>query len=400
MMMIRMKTGVRETVVLAGLAVAAFGTTYLITRATRPPAASSGAVNAGASSSTPAAVSSASLPAAAPQKEPGEAPAGMVWIPGGEFLMGTDDPEAHPTERPAHRVRVSGFWIDCTELTNAEFRRFVEATKYVTTAERPVDWEELKTQVPPGIPKPPDDKLVPGSLVFCPHNRPVPLDDINNWWKWVPGANWRHPDGAGSSINGKDAYPVVHISWDDAVAYTRWAGKRLPTEAEWEFASRGGLNGKKYAWGDEFQPGGKYQANTWQGHFPETNIDEDGFPRLSPVKSFPPNGYGLHDMIGNVWEWCSDWYRSDTYRLDATRSPVVDPTGPEESYDPEEPFQPKRITRGGSFLCSANYCTNYRPSARRATATDSGMSHLGFRCVLTPGMRARKQNPVIDTHVP
>ncbi len=396
----RMKTGVREPVVLVGLAVAAFGLTYLVTRAIQPQAASSGAAGAVPVTSTPAPASSPSLPSAAPEKEPGETPAGMVWIPGGDFLMGTDDLQANPVERPAHRVRVGGFWIDRTELTNAQFRRFVEATQYVTTAERPVDWEQLKTHVPPGTPKPPDEKLVPGSLVFSPPDHPVPLDDINNWWKWVSGASWRHPDGAGSSIDGKDDYPVVHVSWDDAIAYARWAGKRLPTEAEWEFASRGGLDGKKYAWGDEFQPGGKYQANTWQGHFPETNTDEDGFPRLSPVKSFPPNGYGLHDMIGNVWEWCSDWYRPDTYRLDAARSPVIDPTGPEKSYDPEEPFQPKRVTRGGSFLCSANFCTNYRPSARRGTATDSGMSHLGFRCVLTPEMLARKQTLGSDTHVP
>jgi formylglycine-generating enzyme required for sulfatase activity len=313
----------------------------------------------------------------------------MVWIPGGEFLMGTADPQANPAERPAHQVRVDGFWIDQTEVTNAQFRRFVEATGYATTAERLVDWEQLRMQLPPGTPKPPDDRLVPGSLVFTPPDRPVLLNDITNWWKWVPGASWQHPDGPGSSITGKDDYPVVHVSWDDGTAYAKWAGKRLPTEAEWDFASRGGLEGKKYSWGDEFQPGGKYQANTWQGHFPETNADEDGFPRLAPVKSFPPNGYGLHDMIGNVWEWCSDWYRPDTYRLDAGSSPVVNPTGPEKSYDPDEPYQPKRVTRGGSFLCSANFCTNYRPSARRGTATDSGMSHLGFRCVLSPEMHNR-----------
>ena len=301
--------------------------------------------------------------------------------------MGTDDAQADPAERPAHLVRVNGFWIDQTEVTNAEFRRFVGATGYVTTAERPVDWNQLKTQVPPGTPRPPDEQLTPGSLVFSPPDRPVPLDDITNWWRWVPGANWKHPEGPGSSIDGKDDHPVVQVSWDDAVAYARWAGKRLPTEAEWEFASRGGLAGKKYAWGDELQPAGKNLANTWQGHFPETNTDEDGFPRTSPVKSFPANGFGLYDMIGNVWEWCSDWYRPDTYRLDASSTVVQDPTGPEKSYDPAEPYQPKRVTRGGSFLCSANFCTNYRPSARRGTATDSGMSHLGFRCVLTPEMR-------------
>jgi formylglycine-generating enzyme len=377
----------REYGALILLAGVAFAVTYLITRATWSNSASH-APAADAVSSVPTALASSSSPkTTAAEKELGEAPPGMVWIPGGKFIMGTDDPEANPAERPAHRVRVSGFWIDQTEVTNAEFRRFIDATSYVTTAERPVDWEQLKTQVPPGTPKPPDDQLVPGSLVFTPPDRPVPLDDITNWWKWVPDASWRHPEGPGSSIAGKDNYPVAHISWDDAVAYAKWAGKRLPTEAEWEFASRGGLEGKKYAWGDEFRPGGKTLANTWQGHFPETSTDEDGFPRTSPVKSFPPNGFGLYDMIGNVWEWCSDWYRPDTYRLDAGSSPVVNPMGPEKSYDPDEPYQPKRVTRGGSFLCSANYCTNYRPSARRGTATDSGSSNLGFRCVLTPEMR-------------
>lgn len=366
------------------LAAVAFGVTYLVTRSTRGEKQSSEAV-----ATSPTAPVSSSPSAQVIAKDPGEAPAGMVWIPGGEFLMGTDDSQANPVERPAHRVRVEGFWIDQTEVTNSQFQRFVEATGYKTTAERPVDWEQLKTQVSPGTAKPPDEQLAPGSLVFTPPDCPVPLDDITNWWKWVPGASWRHPDGPGSSIAGKDDFPVVHVSWDDAVAYARWASKRLPTEAEWEFACRGGLEGKAYAWGDEFQPAGKYQANTWQGHFPDINSDEDGFPRLSPVKSFPPNSYGVHDMIGNVWEWCSDWYRPDTYRLDASSSRVVNPTGPEKSYDPDEPYQPKRVTRGGSFLCSSNYCTNYRPSARRGTAIDSGMSHLGFRCVLTPDMRSR-----------
>jgi formylglycine-generating enzyme required for sulfatase activity len=375
---------------LALLAVVAFSATYLLTRATRRVAFSSEpAARAATVFSTPPAASTklAERPDAI---EPGEAPPGMAWIPGGEFLMGSDDAQADPAERPAHRVRVHGFWIDQTEVTNAEFRAFVNATGYITTAERPVDWNQLKTQVPPGTPKPPDEQLTPGSLVFTPPDRPVPLDDITNWWRWMPGASWKHPEGPGSSIAGKYNHPVVHVSWDDAQAYARWAGKRLPTEAEWEFASRGGLAGKKYAWGDELQPAGKTLANTWQGHFPETNTDEDGFPRTSPVKSFPANGFGLYDMMGNVWEWCSDWYRPDTYRLDSNPLPVQNPTGPEKSYDPAEPYQPKRVTRGGSFLCSANFCTNYRPSARRGTATDSGMSHLGFRCVLTPEMREER----------
>jgi formylglycine-generating enzyme required for sulfatase activity len=307
----------------------------------------------------------------------------MLWLAGGEFAMGTDDPDADSAEHPAHEVHLDGFWIDRTEVTNAEFRRFVEATGYLTTAERPVDWEQLKTQVPPGTPRPTDDQLVPGSLVFSQPGYPVQLDNIANWWKWIPGTSWRHPDGPGTSIAKRDYYPVVHVSWEDAIAYARWAGKRLPTEAEWEFASRGRHQRTRYAWGDEFKPGGVFLANTWQGHFPETSTNDDGFPLLAPVKSFPPNDYGLYDMIGNVWEWCSDWYRPDTYRLDSRLTTVVNPTGPDKSYDPDEPYQPKRVIRGGSFLCSPNYCTNYRPSARRGAATDSGMSHLGFRCVLS-----------------
>jgi formylglycine-generating enzyme required for sulfatase activity len=379
-----------EYLTLVLLAAGAFAATYFVTRAARHETARPSEPEARRVEPPVQKPAVPTAPPVGPMKEPGATPPGMAWIPGGEFTMGTDDPQANPAEKPAHRVRVDGFWIDATEVTNAEFRRFVEATHYVTTAERPVDWEVLKTQVPPGTPKPPDDQLVSGSLVFTPPDRPVPLDDISQWWKWVPGANWRHPEGPGSSIEGKDDHPVVHVSWDDAAAYAKWAGKRLPTEAEWELAARGGLESKTFAWGNEFKPGGKSLANTWQGHFPESNTDADGFLRTSPVKSFPPNGFGLYDMIGNVWEWCADWYRPDAYAL-ASHSgpgPAVNPTGPEQSYDPDEPFQPKRVTRGGSFLCSENYCSNYRPSARRGTATDSGMSHLGFRCVLTPLMRA------------
>ncbi len=326
-------------------------------------------------------------PAPEPAPPPEAAPEGMIWIPGGEFLMGTNDAKAHPAEKPAHRVAVDGFWIDETEVTNAQFRRFVEATGYVTVAERPIDWEAMKTQVPPGTPKPPDDQLVPGSLVFHPtagYLSVEELADLSKWWRWTPGANWRHPEGPESSIEGKDDYPVVHVAHEDALAFAAWAGKRLPTEAEWEKAARGGLEGKTYGWGDTFQPEGKRMANTWQGQFPMVTEDEDGFPLIAPVKSFPPNGLGLHDMIGNVWEWCSDWYRPDAYRLDADSGLVVNPKGPSRSYDPDEPHQPKRVTRGGSFLCSSNFCSNYRPSARRGTATDSGMSHLGFRCVKDP----------------
>jgi formylglycine-generating enzyme len=311
-------------------------------------------------------------------------PPGMAWVPGGEFTMGTDDPEAAAAERPAHRVRVDGFWMDVNEVTNAEFAKFVAATGYKTTAERPVDWETLRKELPPGTPKPPEEKLAPGSLVFFPPEHAVALDDQTAWWRWVSGANWRHPEGPSGTIEGKDADPVVQVSWDDASAYATWASKRLPTEAEWEFAARGGLDGRKYAWGDQFQPGDRPLANTWQGHFPEKNTREDGFDRLAPARSFPPNAYGLHDMIGNVWEWCGDWYRPDAYR-GAGSTVLVNPTGPDAGFDPNEPYQPKRVTRGGSFLCSPNYCSNYRPSARRGTAVDSGMSHLGFRCVRDGG---------------
>ena len=356
----------RRAAFLTTLALAGFVATFLVTRMARP--------------SRPA-----SPPAPIPAHTPPTDPTGMAWIPGGEFLMGSDDPSAPPTERPAHRVRVDGFWIDATEVTNAKFRVFVEATGYATTAERPIDWDQLRRQLPPGTPRPPDDRLVPGSLVFVPPESPGSLADQSAWWHWVAGASWRHPEGPGSSIAGRDDHPVVQVSWDDALAYARWAGKRLPTEAEWEFAARGGLFGRKYAWGDELQPGPRPLANTWQGRFPGRNTVEDGFARTAPVGSFPPNGFGLSDMVGNVWEWTADWYRPDTYRSDSAQPVTPNPTGPPASFDPEEPDQPRRTTRGGSFLCSPNYCSNYRPAARRGTATDSGMSHLGFRCVATRG---------------
>ena len=319
-------------------------------------------------------------------------PPGMVWIEGGEFAMGSNAADAWPAERPAHRVRVNGFWMDQTEVTNAQFRAFVEATGYVTTAEKKPIWEELKKQVPPETPKPPDDQLVPASMVFTPPKQPVPLDNPHAWWAWVPGANWRNPDGPTSSIDGCDDYPVVQVSWDDAVAYARWAGKRLPSEAEWEFAARGGLAGKRYVWGDEPFSDQHPQCNIWQGRFPDKNTAEDGYPRTAPVKSFAPNGYGLYDMAGNVWEWCSDWYRPDEYARRtaalATSDGVIDnPAGPEErSFNPNEPFAPQRVERGGSFLCNDSYCSNYRPSGRHGTTTDSSMSHVGFRCVTTPAL--------------
>ena len=305
----------------------------------------------------------------------------MVWIPGGQFTMGSDHPLGRPDELPLHEVRVDGFWIDITEVTNAQFREFVEATGYVTTAERPIDWELLKQQVPPGTPKPPDEKLQPGSMVFHQPAIDVSLRDIRGWWRWVPGASWRHPEGPGSTIKGRENHPVVQVSWNDAVAYCEWAGKRLPTEAEWEFAARGGLEGQPFVWGDAPLSDKEPQANIWQGEFPVVNTKADGFVRSAPVKSFSANGYGLYDMTGNVWEWCGDWYRPDTYARQASQKVVVNPTGPEASYDPRRPLIPQRVQRGGSFLCNDSYCASYRPAARMPCSPDTGMSHVGFRCV-------------------
>lgn len=313
-------------------------------------------------------------------------PAGMVWIPGGEFTMGGDDRLARPDESPKHRVRVTGFWMDVTEVTNDQFAEFAKATGYKTIAERPVDWEILKKQVAPGTPKPPDEMLQPGSLVFTPPNHPVDTRDYFQWWTWTNGANWRHPKGPGSSIEGRGEEPVVHIAYVDAVAYCAWAGKRLPTEAEREFAARGGLDGKVNEWGDE--PVDPKRCNIWQGHFPDKDTAEDGFALVAPVKQFAPNGYGLYDMAGNVWEWCSDLYRPDTYaRRAAELGPdgVADnPKGPDKSFDPRNPYEPEsRVHRGGSFLCNDSYCASYRPSARMACPPDTGLQHLGFRCVMT-----------------
>jgi formylglycine-generating enzyme required for sulfatase activity len=306
-------------------------------------------------------------------------PSGMVWIPGGEFTMGTDAELGWADEKPAHRVRVDGFWMDATEVTNAQFRRFVEATGYVTTAEKPPTLEETMRQSPPGTPPPSKEKLVPGSVVFRPTDGPVDTRDFSQWWQWTPGANWRRPEGPDSNIEGKDNHPVVHVSWDDAVAYAKWAGKRLPTEAEWEFAARGGLDNKPYTWGDESFDPKHPQANIWQGKFPYQNTADDGFERTAPVKSFAPNGYGLYDMAGNVWEWCADWYQRDLYRRRGD-GVTVNPKGPPRSSDPTRPFTPQRVQKGGSFLCHHSYCLRYRPSARHGCPPDTGMSHVGFRC--------------------
>lgn len=316
--------------------------------------------------------------------ESASAPEGMVWIPPGEFWMGTDARDAWKDEKPAHRVRVDGFWIDPTEVTNAQFQKFVDATQYLTTAERAPTAEEILAQSPPGTPPPPPELLVPGSLVFTPPDHPVPLDDVSQWWTWTPGANWRHPEGPGSDLADRDNHPVVHISWDDAVAYAKWAGKRLPTEAEWEYASRGGLDRAPYVWGNDPPDDARPLANLWTGTFPNRNTAADGFVRTAPVKSFPPNGYGLYDMAGNVWEWCADWYDRDLYTRRSQTDVTLNPAGPDSSHDDARPFMTQRSQRGGSFLCNDSYCSRYRPSARHGCTPDTGMSHVGFRCAKSP----------------
>jgi formylglycine-generating enzyme required for sulfatase activity len=310
-------------------------------------------------------------------------PPGMVWVPGGEFTMGSTDSLARADESPLHRVRVDGFWMDATEVTNSQFSAFVEATGYLTVAERAIDWEEMKKQSPPGTPRPSEDELLPGSVIFTPPTHAVDLRDYSQWWSWVDGTCWRHPEGPTSTIEGRGDHPVVHVAHVDALAYCNWAGKRLPTEAEWEFAARGGLDAKVNVWGDE--PVDASRANIWQGEFPHRNTLEDGFAGAAPVKSFPPNAYGLHDMAGNVWEWCSDHYRQDTYAVRIRElgpsGTAINPAGPARSHDPRNPYEPEvRVIRGGSFLCNDSYCASYRPSARMASSPDTGISHTGFRC--------------------
>jgi formylglycine-generating enzyme required for sulfatase activity len=315
---------------------------------------------------------------------PGDAPPGMVWIPGGEFIMGTSTQRGRPDEQPAHRVRVDGFWMDSTEVTNAQWQAFVDATGYVTIAERPPVLEEIMAQVPPGTPPPDAASLVPASVVFLPSDGPVPLDNHLRWWSWVPGADWRHPKGPDADIGLRGDLPVVQVAWEDAVAYAAWAGKRLPTEAEWEFAARGGLDQATYVWGEDPPDQGVLRANLWEGEFPYENLARDGYVATAPVASFAPNAYGLYDIAGNVWELCQDWYRADIYAQRTSDAPCVNPTGPESGFDPREPHAPKRVMRGGSFLCHASYCLGYRPSARMPVAPDTGTEHMGFRCVRSP----------------
>jgi formylglycine-generating enzyme len=309
-------------------------------------------------------------------------PDGMAWIPSGTFAMGSD--RHYREEAPVHQVAVDGFWIDTHPVTNAKFASFVAGTGYVTIAERPLDPADYPGAVP--------DLLTPGALVFHKPTSRVDLGDVQNWWAYVPGACWRQPEGPQSTISGREHHPVVHVAYADAEAYAGWAGKSLPTEAEWEVAARGGLKEADYCWGEEFSPGGRMMANTWQGEFPWQNLMLDGYEGTAPVGSFPPNGYGLYDMAGNVWEWTSDWYAA-RHPADSGKPCCVplNPRGPsrEGSYDPAQPAIriPRRVVKGGSFLCAPNYCQRYRPAARQPQMLDSAMSHIGFRCVIREGER-------------
>ena len=296
----------------------------------------------------------------------------MVWIDGGSFQMGSED--FYPEERPVHRVEVAGFWIDRHQVTVAEFRRFVKATDYVTVAERPLD--------PAMYPDADPSLLVPGALVFHKTAGPVDLNDYRNWWSYVPGASWRHPEGPDSTLHGRERHPVTQIAYEDAEGYAAWADKELPTEAEWEFAARGGLEGTAFTWGDDHFPKGKAMANTWQGEFPWENQLLDGFAGTSPVEKFPPNGYGLYDMAGNVWEWTSDFFAPMHGEVEhaccAPRNPRVDEMHPSVATE----SIPRRVTKGGSHLCAPNYCLRYRPAARQGEAVDTSTTHIGFRCIV------------------
>jgi formylglycine-generating enzyme len=306
--------------------------------------------------------------------------AAMVWIEGGTFQMGFD--QHYPEERPVHRVTVDGFFMDAAPVTNRKFRRFVQATAHVTVAEIPPDPKDYPGALP--------HMLKAASLVFRPPDHPVDLRDWSRWWEFRARANWRQPAGPGSSIKGLDDHPVVHVAYRDAEAYAAWAGKELPTEAEWEFAARGGLDGAEFAWGDELTPEGRHMANLWQGTFPIQNLKSDGYERTSPVGAFPPNGYGLYDMIGNVWEWTSDWW-SSRHPDDAVKACCipVNPRGGQQqaSYDPRQPniAIPRKVLKGGSHLCAPNYCRRYRPAARHAEPIDTSTSHVGFRCIIRKG---------------
>jgi formylglycine-generating enzyme len=299
----------------------------------------------------------------------------MVFIKSGIFEMGGDNEQANRDEFPKHKVKLSSFWMDETEVTNAQFTVFVNKTNYITTAEKPIDWEELKKQLPPNTPKPSEEDLQPSSLVFVMGN------GNEYWWKLEKGANWKHPSGPLSDIVGKENYPVVQVSWFDAQAYCTWAKKRLPTEAEWEFAARGKLKNKIFTWGNEAINSGKSKANSWEGEFPKTNVLKDQYLKSSPVKTYPSNGYQLYDMAGNVWEWCSDWYDFTYYSC--FKEVIKNPKGPDKSIDLEDIYAQKRVIRGGSFLCNDSYCSGYRNARRMRETPDTGMEHIGFRCVMS-----------------
>lgn len=345
-----------------------------IQRATPSPSISASASNASFAPS----IENESFP-------PDKAPEAMVWIPGGEFSMGAQDSpdmnevgmQATRDSRPIHRVYVDAFWMDKNDVTNEEFARFVRATGYKTVAERKPRAEDF-----PGAPP---ENLVAGAVVFSPPDHPVPLNSHFQWWSYIPGANWRHPEGPKSNLKGREKYPVVDIAYEDAESYAKWAGKRLPTEAEWEFAARGGLSGKPFVWGDEFRPQAHWMANTFQGRFPVHDTGEDGHAGITSVAQYPPNGYGLYDMAGNVWQWTSDWYRADYYQQLAAAGGVTrNPRGPSSSLDPSEPGEKKRVMRGGSFLCTDQYCSRYLVGTRGKGEESTGTNHLGFRCVRDP----------------
>jgi len=311
-------------------------------------------------------------------------PKGMVWIPGGVIVQGAvpQDKAAMGHEKPAHKVAVDGFFMGITEVTNSEFKKFVDETKYKTVAEREIDWEEMKKQLPEGTPKPHDSIMQPGSLTFKKAKSSVSnLYDFSQWWKWTIGADWQHPNGPESSIKGKGNYPVVHIAFEDALAYCQWANRRLPTEAEWELAAKGEHLNTTFFWGDEDEQLSK-KANTWEGEFPVTNTKTDGYEDRSPVKSYPPNDFGLYDMAGNVWEWTGDWYNTNYYN-EISNTIVKNPQGAVSPYNERDPYAKEKVMKGGSFLCNASYCASYRISSRMATSLDSSLEHLGFRTVAT-----------------
>jgi sulfatase modifying factor 1 len=322
-------------------------------------------------------------------------PKGMVWIPGGIFEQGaiSKDSYALAHEKPSHKVALDGFFMDITEVTNAQFAQFVKETKYVTIAERQVDWEELKKQLPQGTQKPADSILQPGTMTFmkC-HETPSNLEDYSQWWSWTIGANWKHPKGPETSIEGLENHPVVQIAYEDALAYCKWSGRRLPTESEWEYASRSNQDGYIFFWGNNKDELSKY-GNTWEGEFPVSNTLIDGFERSAPVKSYQPNSLGLYDMAGNVWEWSSDWYNADYYKEYKEAGDILkNPIGAERPHNPRNPLALEKVIKGGSFLCNASYCASYRISSRMATTADSSLEHLGFRTVATIEMLKETKN--------